>query len=262
MMVSILLTIVLQRSGCCVRILQQPTVFAIRWASMRACAITSRYALPTSHGPPSLSHALSLSPSLALTLSFRNACMHSCTRNNPSQPGLHGHHDHTSTQPAALQALVPNTNDTFLLIPFGLLWSEVRANDLLTVKAGPTGECLVLRGEGTPETTAFWIHSRLHLARPQAASVVFHTHMPWATSLCCLEDSRWVNVHVPARVPMGRCVEKWMYTCMDPDEAVECCMRINAGVSIHDCVMSLFAQASLSARMSNQCISPMHACQL
>ncbi|KAK9803325.1 hypothetical protein WJX73_002574 [Symbiochloris irregularis] len=73
-----------------------------------------------------------------------------------------------------LTALLPGSKDTFLLIPFGLLWSE---------------------GKGTPETTAFWIHSRFHMARPKEAAVVFHTHMPWTTSICCLEDPKLPMIH-------------------------------------------------------------------
>ena len=33
----------------------------------------------------------------------------------------------------------------------------------------------VLDGEGQPEATAFWIHSRLHAGRP-GSGAVFHTH--------------------------------------------------------------------------------------
>ncbi len=45
----------------------------------------------------------------------------------------------------------------------------------------------VVRGEGHPEATAFWIHSRLHEVHPAAACVV-HTHQPWTTALACLSD--------------------------------------------------------------------------
>ena len=49
----------------------------------------------------------------------------------------------------------------------------------------------VVRGEGKPEATAFWIHSRLHLKHPLAGCVA-HTHQPWATALCCLQDMECV----------------------------------------------------------------------
>lgn len=48
----------------------------------------------------------------------------------------------------------------------------------------------VLRGEGKPEATAFWIHSRLHLKHPLAGCVA-HTHQPWATALCCVQDMEY-----------------------------------------------------------------------
>ena len=89
---------------------------------------------------------------------------------------------------SAEQVLLPGTTDKFLLISYGLQWIEVTAGNLLTVQATADGTCKVLYGRGIPETTAFWIHSRIHLARPEAAAVCFHTHMPWTTALCCLED--------------------------------------------------------------------------
>ena len=51
----------------------------------------------------------------------------------------------------------------------------------------PTGK--VLAGEGEYEKTAFYIHSRIHLANPHAACVL-HTHMPYATALTLLEGGR------------------------------------------------------------------------
>src|SRR5256714_2420180 len=74
---------------------------------------------------------------------------------------------------------------TFLLNRYGLHWSEVTASNLLALDAA--GRILV--GDGEYEKTAFWIHSRLHLAHPHAACVL-HTHMPHATALTLLEDGR------------------------------------------------------------------------
>src|SRR5256714_4738361 len=73
----------------------------------------------------------------------------------------------------------------FLLNAYGLHWSEVTASNLLALDA--TGR--VLSGEGEYEKTAFYIHSRIHLANPHAACVL-HTHMPYATTLTLLEDGR------------------------------------------------------------------------
>jgi len=74
---------------------------------------------------------------------------------------------------------------TFLLNRYGLHWSEVTASNLLALDAAGR----VLADEGEYEKTAFWIHSRIHLAHPQAACVL-HTHMLHATALTLLEDGR------------------------------------------------------------------------
>lgn len=66
----------------------------------------------------------------------------------------------------------------FLLNRYGLHWSEVSAANLLALDA----EGNILEGEGEFEKTAFCIHSRIHLANPNAACVL-HTHMPHATAL-------------------------------------------------------------------------------
>jgi ribulose-5-phosphate 4-epimerase/fuculose-1-phosphate aldolase len=73
----------------------------------------------------------------------------------------------------------------FLLNRYGLHWSEVTASNLLALDA----EGRILEGEGEFEKTAFYIHSRIHLANPRATCVL-HTHMPYATSLTLLEGGR------------------------------------------------------------------------
>ena len=73
----------------------------------------------------------------------------------------------------------------FLLNSYGLHWSEVTASNLVALD----GEGNVLQGTGEIEKTAFWIHSRLHLAHPRAQCVL-HTHMPYATALTLLKDGR------------------------------------------------------------------------
>ncbi len=78
--------------------------------------------------------------------------------------------------------LVPGHIDRFLLAPFGLHWSEIRARDFLVVDFAGN----VLSGEGPVEDTAFHIHAPIHAARPDVACVM-HTHMPYATALSILE---------------------------------------------------------------------------
>jgi ribulose-5-phosphate 4-epimerase/fuculose-1-phosphate aldolase len=84
-------------------------------------------------------------------------------------------------------AMIPGktSGQLFLLNRYGLHWSEVTASNLLSLDA----QGRLLEGEGEYEKTAFYIHSRIHLAHPRAACVL-HTHMPYATSLTLLENGR------------------------------------------------------------------------
>lgn len=81
--------------------------------------------------------------------------------------------------------LVPGHADRFLLAPFGMHWSEVRASDFLIVDF----KGRVLSGRGSVEDTALYIHQPVHRLSPQGRCVL-HTHMPYATALCMLENPR------------------------------------------------------------------------
>lgn len=82
--------------------------------------------------------------------------------------------------------MVPGSDDRFLLIPYGLHWSEVTASNLIEVDFDGN----VIEGEGEAEATAFCIHAPIHRARPDARCLL-HTHMPFATALSLLEDFRF-----------------------------------------------------------------------
>jgi ribulose-5-phosphate 4-epimerase/fuculose-1-phosphate aldolase len=84
-----------------------------------------------------------------------------------------------------LTLLVPGYTDRFLLAPFGLHWSEVRASDFMVIDFN--GE--ILSGRGPVEDTALYIHLPVHRLAPQARCVL-HTHMPYATAMCMLENPR------------------------------------------------------------------------
>lgn len=79
-------------------------------------------------------------------------------------------------------ALVPGHTDLFLVNPYGLAFSEVTASNLLICDFQGN----VIIGEGMPEATAFYIHARLHLHKPNAVAA-FHTHMPNATALALID---------------------------------------------------------------------------
>jgi ribulose-5-phosphate 4-epimerase/fuculose-1-phosphate aldolase len=80
---------------------------------------------------------------------------------------------------------VPGSDDRYLQIPFGLHWSEVTASCLMEV--GFDGR--LLTGAGDIEQSAFCIHAPIHRLIPSAACVL-HTHMPFASALSRLEESR------------------------------------------------------------------------
>ena len=84
-----------------------------------------------------------------------------------------------------LTMMVPGQAERFLLAPFGMHWSEVKASDFLVVDFN--GQ--VVSGHGAVEATAFHIHQPVHRLSPQGGCVL-HTHMPYATALCMLEDTR------------------------------------------------------------------------
>jgi ribulose-5-phosphate 4-epimerase/fuculose-1-phosphate aldolase len=94
---------------------------------------------------------------------------------------------------------VPGTRDRFLINPYGIHWSRIRASDILEVDPAGT----VHSGRGEVEATAFSIHLAVHQASPNAACVL-HTHMPNATAVTCLESGRLEPVHQNSLRFIGR----------------------------------------------------------
>ena len=84
-----------------------------------------------------------------------------------------------------LTMLVPGCSDRFYLAPFGLLWSEVKASDLMELDFGGK----LVSGRGLIEDTALHIHLPVHRLVSEALCVL-HTHMPYATALGMLEDAQ------------------------------------------------------------------------
>jgi ribulose-5-phosphate 4-epimerase/fuculose-1-phosphate aldolase len=81
-------------------------------------------------------------------------------------------------------ATVPGSDDRYLILPFGLHWSEARASDMIVFdESGAT-----LEGEGVVERSAQCIHAPVH--RICGAQVVMHTHQTWAYALNMLKDNR------------------------------------------------------------------------
>jgi ribulose-5-phosphate 4-epimerase/fuculose-1-phosphate aldolase len=79
---------------------------------------------------------------------------------------------------------LPGAPGRYLVLPFGLHWSEARADDLIVFD----DEGRTLEGEGMVELSAWCIHAPIH--RLSGAPVVLHTHQPWTVALNMLKDNR------------------------------------------------------------------------
>src|SRR5260370_29160140 len=79
---------------------------------------------------------------------------------------------------------VPGRDDRYLILPFGIHWSEARASAMIVFdESGST-----LEGEAVVELSAQCIHAPIH--RICGVRVVLHTHQPWALTLNMLKDNR------------------------------------------------------------------------
>ena len=93
---------------------------------------------------------------------------------------------------------VPGHNDRYLILPFGLHWSEARARDMIVWdESGKT-----LEGEGVVELSAQCIHAPIH--RVTGTRVVLHTHQTWAVALNMLKNNRLLPANQTAAFYHGR----------------------------------------------------------
>lgn len=79
----------------------------------------------------------------------------------------------------------------FLLNQQGVHFSRVKASDLLLLDADNPN---ALIGEKVPEATAWYLHGTLHQVLPQARCIL-HTHMPYITTLACLEEPEIIMIN-------------------------------------------------------------------
>ena len=101
---------------------------------------------------------------------------------------------------------VPGRDGQYLILPFGLHWSEARASDMIVFdESGKT-----LEGEGVVELSAQCIHAPIH--RINGARVVLHTHQTWAVALNMLQDNRVVPASQTAAFFHGRIAYDDTYT--------------------------------------------------
>ena len=93
---------------------------------------------------------------------------------------------------------MPGRDDRYLILLFGLHWSEARASDLIVFdESGKT-----LEGEGVVELSAQCIHAPIH--RMTGARVVLHTHQTWALALNMLRNNRLLPASQTAAFFHGR----------------------------------------------------------
>lgn len=101
---------------------------------------------------------------------------------------------------------VPGTEDRYLILPFGLHWSEARASDMIVFdESGAT-----LEGDGVCELSAQCIHAPIH--RICGARVVMHTHQTWALALNMLKDNRLLPASQTAAFYYGHVAYDDTYT--------------------------------------------------
>lgn len=114
-------------------------------------------------------------------------------------------------------------DDTFLINPHGLHWSEITASSVLVCDI----DGKVLEGDHPVEPTALFIHGQTHRAAPHA-KVVLHTHMPYATALTMLEGGRLEPVEQNAIRFHGKIAYDDAYNglALDADEGARIASRL------------------------------------
>jgi len=93
---------------------------------------------------------------------------------------------------------VPGRDGQYLILPYGLHWSEAKASDMIVFDE----QGRVLEGSGMLELSAQCIHAPLH--RLTGARVVLHTHQTWAMALNMLQDNRLLPASQTAAFFMGQ----------------------------------------------------------
>jgi len=82
----------------------------------------------------------------------------------------------------------------FLTLPFGILWSSARAEDMTLVSFDgkilrPSARICELTGKPfDPDMSAICFHAPVHrIVGNERAKAIFHTHQHYATTLACSE---------------------------------------------------------------------------
>jgi ribulose-5-phosphate 4-epimerase/fuculose-1-phosphate aldolase len=83
-----------------------------------------------------------------------------------------------------ISARVPGSHDHFLVNPYGLLFEQVTASNLVKVDLDGT---IVQDTEHVINPAGFVIHSAIHAARPDVGCII-HTHTVAGMAVSCLQD--------------------------------------------------------------------------
>lgn len=118
----------------------------------------------------------------------------------------------------------------FLLNPVGRHFSRICASDLLRLNVAEPATCI---GANSPDPTAWNLHAQLHQMLPHARCIL-HTHMPYATALCCLKDFEFLMLDQNACRFFGRIAYDRDYAGMalDTDEGARVARMMGPGKSV------------------------------
>jgi ribulose-5-phosphate 4-epimerase/fuculose-1-phosphate aldolase len=142
---------------------QARRIWAHSWFSNSRSVLHVRHSLASPRRPDALAEAR-----IHLAAAYRLAVLHEL------EEGIDNH----------LTMRVPGQEGRYLILPFGLHWSEASASNLVIYDdSGATVE-----GTGTVERSAHCIHTPIH--RLTGAAVVLHTHQTWVLALNSLQDNR------------------------------------------------------------------------
>ena len=82
-----------------------------------------------------------------------------------------------------LTAMLPDSDEHFLALPYGLHWSEAKSSDFLVADFDGN----VISGVGEVEPSNLNIHGAIHQHVPRARAIL-HSHQPNITALTLLKD--------------------------------------------------------------------------
>jgi ribulose-5-phosphate 4-epimerase/fuculose-1-phosphate aldolase len=95
--------------------------------------------------------------------------------------------------------VLPGQDNLFLVNPEGFFWSELTASSLLLCDL----DGKIVEGSGTVEQTAFCLHAPIH-RRNKNARAVLHSHTPYSTAICLVEDAKVEPVNITGFQFSGR----------------------------------------------------------